>query len=167
MPVFILRRRFMFLKDKIRVFYNRFISLKGAPREIAAGMAIGVFIGVTPTIPFHTVAIVFLCLLFRQNMTAAILGATCVSNPVTIPLFYLAQYELGRSLLNYESLKVTLNDYSLKSILDLGWNILYPLQVGGLLMAVVFTVPAYFITYRAVSALRSKYAKSTGNTGEV
>ena len=157
----------MFLKDKIREFYNRFISLKGAPGEIAAGMAIGVFIGVTPTIPFHTVAIVFLCLLFRQNMTAAIMGATCISNPLTIPVFYLAQYELGRLLLNYESLKVTFNDYSLKSILELGWQILYPLQVGGFLMAVVFTIPAYFITYRAVSALRSKYAESAGHTGEV
>ena len=157
----------MFLKDKIREFYNRFISLKGTPGEIATGMAIGVFIGVTPTIPFHTVTIIFLCLLFRQNMTAAILGATCISNPITIPLFYLAQYELGRLLLNYESLKVTFNDYSLKSILELGWNILYPLQIGGLLMAVVFTVPAYFVTYRAVSALRSKYGKSTGNTGKI
>jgi uncharacterized protein (TIGR03546 family) len=157
----------MFFKNKISIFYNRFISLKGEPGEIAAGMAIGVFVGVTPTIPFHTVAIILLCLLFRQNMTAAILGATCVSNPITIPLFYLAQYELGRLLLNYESLKVTFNDYSLKSIFELGWHILYPLQLGGLLMAVVFTVPAYFITYRAVSVLRSKYAKSTGNTGEV
>ena len=157
----------MFLKNKIREFYNRFISLKGEPGEIAAGMAIGVFVGVTPTIPFHTVSIIFLCLLFRQNMTAAILGATCVSNPVTIPLFYLAQYELGRFLLNDVSLKVTFNDYSLKSILELGWHILYPLQIGGLLMAVVFTVPAYFVTHRAVSALRSKYGKPTGNTGEI
>jgi uncharacterized protein (TIGR03546 family) len=157
----------MFFKDRIREFYNRFISLKGAPGEIATGMAIGVFIGVTPTIPFHTVSIVFLCLLFRQNMTAAILGATCVSNPVTIPVFYLVQYELGRLLLNYENFKVTFNDYSLKSIVGLGWNILYPLQVGGLLMAIVFTIPAYIITYRAVSALRSKYAKPTGPAGEV
>jgi uncharacterized protein (TIGR03546 family) len=157
----------MFLKDRIRGFYNRFISLKGAPEEIAAGMAIGVFIGVTPTIPFHTIAIVFLCLLFRQNMTAAILGATCISNPLTIPVFYFAEYELGRFLLNYENLKVTFNDYSLNSILELGWHILYPLQVGGLLMAVVFTIPAYLVTYRAVSALRSRYAESAGHTGEV
>ncbi len=157
----------MFFKNRIREFYNRFISLKGAPREIATGMAIGVFIGVTPTIPFHTLAIIFLCLLFRQNMTAALLGATCISNPLTIPVFYLSQYELGRLLLNYESLKVTFSDYSLKSILELGWHILYPLQVGGFLMAVVLTVPAYIITYRAVAALRSKYAESAGHTGEV
>ncbi|HOD34478.1 MAG TPA: DUF2062 domain-containing protein [Syntrophales bacterium] len=155
------------MKDRIRDFYSRFISLKGAPGEIAAGMAIGVFIGVTPTIPFHTVAIIFLCLLFRQNMTAALLGATCISNPLTIPVFYLSQYELGRLLLNYEGLKIAFNDYSLRSILELGWHILYPLQVGGLLMAAVFTVPAYFITYRAVAALRSKYAESAGHTGEV
>jgi hypothetical protein len=157
----------MLFRNKLREFYQRFISLKGQPGEIAAGMAIGVFIGVTPTIPFHTVAIIFLCLLFRQNMTAALLGATCISNPITIPLFYVAQYELGRSLLDYEPLKVVFNDYSLKTIFELGWHIMYPLQVGGFLMAVVFTVPAYFLTYRAVSALRSKHVEPTGDPGEV
>jgi len=156
----------MFFREKIGEFYRRFISLKGEPGNIAAGMAIGVFIGVTPTIPFHTVAIIFLCLLFRQNLTAALLGATCISNPVTIPLFYVAQYELGRSLLNHDPLTVAFSDYSLRSILELGWHILYPLQVGGFLMAVVFTVPAYFLTYRAFSALRSKHVEPTDDPGE-
>ena len=44
----------MILKRRFRIFYERFISLKGDPSQIAAGLAIGVFVGVTPTIPLHT-----------------------------------------------------------------------------------------------------------------
>ena len=42
------------IRRRGKEFYDRFISLKGEPANIAMGMAIGVFIGVTPTIPFHT-----------------------------------------------------------------------------------------------------------------
>jgi uncharacterized protein (DUF2062 family) len=75
----------MAIKDRIRDFYTRFLSLSGGPEEIARAMALGVFIGATPTIPFHTALVMVSCLTFRQNITAAILGATIVSNPLTIP----------------------------------------------------------------------------------
>lgn len=84
------------LKKKAREFYDRFISLKGNPRSIAMGMAIGVFVGVTPTIPFHTVIIVFLILISRQNLTAALLGAW-ITNPATIPFFILQNMNWGGS----------------------------------------------------------------------
>ena len=78
----------MILKKRIWTFYERFISLKGEPAQIAAGLAIGVFVGVTPTIPFHTGIIVLTGLLFRQNITAGYLGAWIISNPLTVPLLY-------------------------------------------------------------------------------
>ena len=89
----------MILKKRFRNFYERFISLQGEPAQVAAGLAIGVFVGVTPTIPFHTAIIVLLCLLFRQNITAAYLGSLIISNPLTVPLFYLSQYELSQLVL--------------------------------------------------------------------
>ena len=154
---------FMGYRGFFKKFYDKFISLQGEPREIAISTALGVFIGVTPTIPFHTVAITFLCLLFRQNLTAAILSATVISNPVTIPFFYYGQYELGRMLLGHEGLTVVFDDVSLAYLIDLGWHIFYPLQVGGLIIAGVFAIPAYFITHRAVHAVRSRYEKPEGH----
>ena len=47
-------------------------------------------------------------------------------------------------------------DYDIRSILEIGWHILYPLMVGGFLLAVVFTVPSYFITYHAIVKLRNR-----------
>src|SRR5512136_891264 len=149
----------MTIRDRINDFYKRFLSLNGRPEEIARAMALGVFIGVTPTIPFHTALVMVLCLIFRQNITAAMLGATIISNPLTIPFFYLAEYELGVFLLGLDPNPFTLTDYDVRSILEIGWHILYPLQVGGWLLAVLFTVPSYFITRHAVVALRNRYVE--------
>ena len=146
----------MILKKRIRTFYERFISLKGEPAQIAAGLAIGVFVGVTPTIPFHTGIIVLIGLLFRQNITAGYLGSWIISNPLTVPLFYVAQYELGRFLLGMERCRFELADYSLGAIGALGWKILLPLLTGGILMAPFFAVPAYFIARRLITSIRAR-----------
>jgi uncharacterized protein len=146
----------MILKKRIRTFYESFISLKGEPAQIAAGLAIGVFVGVTPTIPFHTGIIVLIGLLFRQNITAAYLGSLMISNPLTVPLFYLSQYEIGRFLLGMEHCRFELTDYTLGSIATLGWQILLPLLTGGILMAPFFAVPAYFIAGRLIKEIRNR-----------
>jgi len=146
----------MIPKRRFRILYERFISLKGEPSQIAVGIALGVFVGVTPTIPFHTVIIVLLGLLFRQNITAAYLGSWLISNPLTIPLFYLSQYELGRFLLGMERCRFELADYSMGAIAALGWEILLPLLTGGILMAPFFALPAYFITRRLITSIRAR-----------
>jgi hypothetical protein len=149
----------MALKDRIRDFYNRFLSLSGAPEEIARAMTLGVFIGVTPTIPFHTALVMVSCLAFRQNITAAVLGATIVSNPLTIPFLYLAAYELGVVVLGMPANPFSVTRYDLQSILEIGMHILYPLQVGGLLLAAAFAVPSYFLSRQAVVKMRSRNAE--------
>jgi uncharacterized protein len=149
----------MTIRDRINDFYNRFLSLNGKPEEIARAMALGVFIGMTPTIPLHTALVMISCLIFRQNITAAILGATIVSNPLTIPFLYLAGYELGVLVLGLGANPFVLADYDVRSILEIGCHILYPLMVGGLLLACVFAVPSYFITRHAVVVLRNRNAK--------
>jgi uncharacterized protein (TIGR03546 family) len=144
----------MILKGRLWIFYERFISLRGEPAQIAAGLAIGVFVGVTPTIPLHTAIIVIICLLFRQNITAGYLGSWMISNPLTIPLLYISEYELGRFLLGMERCRFELADYSLGAIAALGWKILLPLLTGGILIAPFFALPAYFITRRLIISIR-------------
>jgi uncharacterized protein len=146
----------MILKGRFRLFYEKFISLKGEPSQIAAGLAIGVFVGVTPTIPFHTALIILLGLLFRQNITAGYLGSWMISNPLTIPLLYVSQYELGRFLLGMERCRFELADYSIGAIAALGWEILLPLLTGGMIMAPIFAVPAYFIAHRLIASVRGR-----------
>jgi uncharacterized protein (TIGR03546 family) len=146
----------MILKRRFRTFYERFISLKGEPGQIAAGFAIGVFVGVTPTIPLHTAIIVLISLLFRQNITAGYLGSWMISNPLTIPLLYISQYELGRFLLGMERCRFELADYSLGAIAALSWKIILPLLTGGIIMAPFFALPVYFITRRLITSIRAR-----------
>ncbi len=143
------------IKGMAHRFYKAFLCLKGDPRKIAMGMAIGVFIGVTPTIPLHTVLIMGAIFLFRQNLTAALIGAW-ITNPVTIPIFYFAEYEIGRYLLGWGKFEIVFQQYNVQEFLKAGWEILYPLQLGGLVLAPFFAVPAYFITYHAVTAIRRR-----------
>ena len=146
----------MTLKMKIRNFYNQCISLKGEPTTIALGLAIGVFVGVTPTIPFHSAIIVMIGFLFRQNITAAYLGSWIISNPLTIPFLYLSQYELGHILLGIAPYEFCFTDYSFVGIAALGRRTLLPLLTGGFIMAPLFAVPAYFISHRLIVAGRAK-----------
>lgn len=144
------------IKKRSRDFYNRFICLKGEPGNIAMGMAIGVFIGVTPTIPFHTAIIIAVGVLFKQNITAGFLASWLISNPVTIPFFYFFQYELGRLILGWQKTAWVLNDFSLESLINLGWHILFPLLMGGIVMAPFFAVPAFFLARRFIKVLRER-----------
>jgi uncharacterized protein (DUF2062 family) len=111
---------------------------------------------VTPTIPFHTGIIVLIGLIFRQNITAGYLGAWIISNPLTVPLLYVSQYELGRFLLGMERSRFAIPDYTLGSITALGRELLLPLLTGGILMAPFFAVPAYFIARRLITAIRTR-----------
>ena len=146
----------MILKKPFRNFYEKFISLKGEPTHIAVGLAIGVFVGTTPTIPLHTAIIVLVGLVFRQNITAAYLGSWLISNPLTIPFLYVSQYELGRVLLGMEHCRFDLADYTIGAIVSLGWGILLPLLIGGILMAPVFAVTAFFVTRRLIVSIRKR-----------
>jgi uncharacterized protein len=149
----------MTIKDRINDFYNRFLRLNGTPKEIARAVTLGVFVGATPTIPLHTALIMVSCLVFRQNITAAMLGATVICNPVTIPFFYLAEYELGRFLLGMAENPFVFTDYDVRSILEIGWRLLYPLMVGGVVLAVLFAVPSYFITYLSIAKMRNRHVE--------
>ena len=144
------------IKERFRCFYKTFICLKGEPKAICAGLAMGVFVGVTPTIPFHTAIIVALGLLFRCNIAAAYLGSWMISNPLTIPFFYVAQYELGRLLLGMTRYRFTLADYSFSSFVELGWHIIVPLLTGGIVMAPVMALGAYVISRRLLKSFRSR-----------
>ena len=146
----------MLFRKHFKNFYETFLSLKGTPHSLAVSLALGVFVGVTPIIPFRTAAIALFGLLFRQNLPTAYLGCWVISNPLTIPFFYLSQYEMGRFFLGMKRCHFLLDEYSFRAILQLGAEILVPLMTGGLLMALFSALAAYFLSRRVIVALRNK-----------
>jgi len=63
-------------------------------RALAGGIAVGLFVGLTPTVGFQTPLILLGALLFRVNFPVAFL-ALWVSNPVTTPMLYWGFNRLG------------------------------------------------------------------------
>ena len=47
------------LQRTFKFYYLKFVRLQGAPSVLARGVAVGTFIAVTPTIPFHVVLALF------------------------------------------------------------------------------------------------------------
>ena len=133
-------------------FVRQLRELRGKPREISLGMAVGVFVGLTPTVPFHTVLAVSLAALLRGSKLAAALGVW-VSNPLTIPFFYYGSYRLGKFALGYQELAMP-HDYSLISLMKLGGHVTVAMVHGGVLLGILPALVVYFLTYRFTSSAR-------------
>jgi len=136
----------------------KFRRLQGDPKRIALGAALGIFIGVTPTIPFHTVLALSLAPLLRVSVIAAYMGIW-VSNPLTWVPQYLLAYEVGSYILfRGEPLRIPAQA-NLAAFLDLLWRGGLALQLGGLIISVPPAIAAYFFTLWAIKRYRQRRAR--------
>jgi uncharacterized protein (DUF2062 family) len=76
---------------RARYFYLRLILLPDGPHRVALGLAVGVFVGMTPTVPLQTLLALALAWMMRASLAAAYIGIW-ITNPVTIPFFYALAY---------------------------------------------------------------------------
>ena len=151
-----------------KYYYLKFLRLKGDPRTIARGIALGTFVGITPTIPLHTVALLILIPIFRANFVAAFLASVATCNPLTYFPQYYFSYLIGNSLtranLSWERIKsvmdIVFSDAGFseifKSMSQLGTDAAIVLVVGGFILATPFAIASYFLSLRFFIALRNK-----------
>jgi hypothetical protein len=88
----------MKLTRQLKYYYWRFIRLRGTPQNLALGIALGVFSGMLPVMPFQTALAVFLAILFGGSKITAALG-TWVSNPLNWYFLYYFSYRIGAGIL--------------------------------------------------------------------
>lgn len=144
-------RRWGFIRQA-KLQFLRFARLSGAPDDIAKGMALGIFIGMTPTFGFQMAIAVFWAWVLRENKIAAALGVW-ITNPLTAPFIYALEYETGRVLLSMEQLHLPAT-LSFGALRNLGWQVIVPLCFGSLLYALVSGALAYALTLRVIPMLR-------------
>ncbi len=102
----------------------------------------------TPTLGFQMLLAVLIAALFKKNKIAAVLGVW-ISNPLTAPFIYLAEYEFCRYLLGWDRISLPTH-LTLNEMLTLGWEVMFPLWLGGLVFGIVGGVFAYFFTLKMV-----------------
>lgn len=157
------------IKGRIALFVEKLKKLNGDPHYVALGMAIGVFVAITPTIPFHTILAIVLALIFKASKPAAVLGVW-VSNPFTVVFLYIACYKVGhlffdtpgnavRSIqLLIEHLETDAEfshklDY-LAQFMKNKMKIFMVMNLGGLILGLPSGVAAYIVTRQFITRIR-------------
>jgi hypothetical protein len=151
-----------------RYYYLRFLRLKDDPVILARGVAIGIFIGITPTLPLHTLLIIFFASILRGNLITALLSATVVSNPFTfVPQYYFSWFAGNLLLpgkLSWERIRTTLDmllsdlsfGESLAAITHLGRDAVLVMVLGGILLALPFSLAGYVLSLKLFVKIRNK-----------
>ena len=159
------------LRKKYQEFVARFKRLQGDPHYIALGMAIGVFVAITPTIPFHTILALAFAFVLRGSKAACIIGVW-FSNPVTIPFLYIWCYKLGMMVIgkSYSDLPQIITLYeTLESSIPLAekyrevssfllqhFVVAYAMLIGGVLLGIPSAIFTYIITRKFFTVIRNR-----------
>lgn len=131
----------------------RMLRIKDRPHQIAGGAAIGMFVGMTPTMGLQMPIAVFIAFWLRQNKIAAAL-LVWVTNPLSAPFVYALEYEVGRLLLGMERAHFP-TAMTFDAFARVGWEVLVPLWSGGLLFSVLCTPPTYLLALKLAPLLRN------------
>ncbi len=143
--------------EKARYYWLLLKRMHGDPEVLARGVALGTFIGITPTIPLHTVTIVCLSPLLRASPVAAIVASLIVSNPLTIPLEYFASWKVGTIITGFSipwtEVSALLHQVEHTDI----WNacllilhksvkLIEAMIIGGVVLALPAAIGSYFVS---------------------
>lgn len=144
------RRLGFFRQFKLNLI--KLVRLRVEPDEIARGMALGLFIGMTPTFGVQMILALIFAFIFRQNRIAALIGVWN-TNPVTAPFIYGTEYEVGRVLLGMPYPDANI-EFTFEAMKQLGWQLASPLCLGSLVLGIPVTIVGYALTLHLIPFLR-------------
>ena len=157
-------------KGWFKRFIVRILELDDTPKRIAWGVALGTFIGMTPTVGLQMTIAVCVATLLRGNRLAAV-AMVWISNPLTVVPIYWVDHIVGATILGTEMLSISdiaqvleFESTGLFSIFfeflgnlgKLTWNVLPSMFLGGAILGVLLALPAYFLTLKAVHRYRAR-----------
>lgn len=150
---------------KVKKWIIHLLHLDDSAHRIALGVAIGMFVAVTPTWGIQMLLVVGLAWLCRANKVAGI-PLVWVTNPATNVPIYSFCYIVGRALVGGPGLEEVKQALALISMGDLGWgalakgwaNLMWhaaaPLWVGTCVVGAVCGAITYVIMYCLITFYR-------------
>jgi uncharacterized protein (DUF2062 family) len=142
-------------RRSLKLFYLRILRLRGKPEKVAGGMAIGIAVGLTPTVPLHFLLAILIAFLLDKSKLAAALGVW-VGNPFMLPFVYLLDYKVGQFITSTAAPPLPFSSFSITHLVELGWTICYPLFIGGLVVGLLSFLPAYLFVKQILIFYREK-----------
>lgn len=149
------------LKSATGKLYRRFIKIKGAPREIALGFALGLMVGMTPFFGMHIILSIVLASLLGWSKISAIVGVN-ITNFATAPLIYPITLFVGNKLAGFSNNVQWRNSMSIENfwlMLKQSPMIILDLCVGGLVLGIPLAIIGYYLSFRAITLYRERLGK--------
>lgn len=168
----LLRKSYIFSVKQTK----KILGLNDSPHSIALGTGIGIFVAFTPTIPLQMLISLIIAWACRVNKTAAVIPAW-VTNPLTAPPIFYAEYLTGKILLSHfrsEDNDIDFDKY-MKDVMALDfwepvqlyhqvialisetWSYIgIPLLIGSLIWATILSILSYFLVFKIVTKRRER-----------
>ena len=151
----------MGFSDTLKALRDKMVADPLPPGRVAAGWALGMFVGCTVPFGMQLVISVPLAVLLRISKIGASVG-TLITNPVSIFFIYPAQtYAVNKLLfggsLSYSKLRGM--EWTWESVKSLGMEAVICFLLGGLFLGVVLTPITYFLVKKLVICKRSHQSR--------
>lgn len=139
------------MNEKIRRFFKKFFSIKDTPHKIAAGAALGIFLGIVPGEGVLTTLI--LASIFRFNRVSALAGVVSTNMWATVAISPLAA-GVGSFLFGENSQKL-IQEFHLNYHLGIKFfltkaillDVALPLVTGFFIVAGSISLAFYFLLF--------------------
>jgi len=142
---------------RIKRVLVKLLRMHSSPREIALGIAVGVFIAVLPVYGLHTLLLIILALIIRPANKIAMLIGTNISLPPTVPFITWSAYEIGRFFLDKSLAPLCWSDF--RNLTFQKVTAIYPvLFFGSVILGCVCALIAYVPVYFIIKAYKEKKA---------
>ena len=138
--------------------YERFLKIRGQPREIALGFALGLFVGMTPFFGLHTVMAIPLAALLKWNKISAAV-AVWFTNAATAPFIYSITYVVGARIAGIKQVFSWTDIESFSAVYRLILHtpeIIWAMVIGGVILGLPLAVAGYYLTFFVVSRYQKK-----------
>lgn len=153
------------LHKALKSTYERFIKIRGNPRKIALGFALGIFIGLTPSMGFQMGVAVFLAALLKWNKISAATGVW-ITNPLTAVPIYGFTYMVGVKVLHFSKIQNFSPEFttlSIQTLLQKAPKVLAAMTLGGVVVGLPLSILTYFLSYKAVLNYQDKIKQKVQN----
>ena len=124
------------------------------PEDVAAGWALGMFIGCSIPFGLQLVVSIPLAMMMRVSKIGATVG-TLITNPVTIFFIYPAQtWVMYNILFGNREMGELPTEWTRESVMALSGPVIISFFLGGLALALILSPITYFIVKRIVVRYR-------------
>jgi uncharacterized protein (DUF2062 family) len=151
----------------MRDLIKKLLHIEDTPERTALAYAIGIFLGFSPFLGFHTLSGIAIAFLFGLNRVAVLLGVWSNTPWWLVPYYMIATW-VGMRVLRFQIDKTAIQEI-FRLGMDQGfigsdfwsrvtsqWGFLLSFLIGSLILATLLSLVAYPLSLRWIKFYRSK-----------